>query len=235
MIEKAKEEKLSSQLVVVHIHSSSVNSYSPVIKAIGSESKPEVKPEAGQSSSQAPPSRTSAWEQWCNARFSGSKKAPMDIDGHGQTSIKHTDTAPISNFDCKKKYEIEIIIQGWHAWAKTQKLLFKDKISWSDITLRITWGFQGNLHFWWERISDNSKLRILQHDKPLDELVKVVVHEFYGQLTIDMEHHADLFMSQKLCDLRELEDYFCTMQSLLYKVPDPRNTAYLRKYVSSMP
>jgi hypothetical protein len=44
-----------------------------------------------------------------------------------------------------------------------------------------------------------------------------------------------LFMSQKLCDLSDLKDYYCMMQGLLYKVPDPRNTAYLRKYISSMP
>lgn len=128
----------------------------------------------------------------------------MDIDGQGQTSIKHTDTAPLSNFDCKTKSAIEDTIQGWHAWAGTQKLLFKDKVTWSDLALRITWGFQGNLHFWWERISNNSKLRILQHDKPIDELIKAVIHEFYGKIIIDTEHYADLFMSQKLCNLRDL-------------------------------
>lgn len=128
----------------------------------------------------------------------------MDIDGQGQTSIKHTDTVPLSNFDCKPKYAIEDTIQGWHAWARTQKLLFKDKVTWSDLALRITWGFQGNLHFWWERISNNSKLRILQHDKPIDELIKAVIHEFYGKIIIDTEHYADLFMSQKLCNLRDL-------------------------------
>jgi hypothetical protein len=141
----------------------------------------------------------------------------MDIDGQPQTSIKHTDTAPISNIDCKSKTEIESIIQGWHAWAKTQKLLFKDKVSWSDLALRITWGFTGNLCFWWDRISDNSKLRIIQHNKPVDELIKAVVHEFYGDIRVNSSHYADLFMSQKLCHLKQLEKYFCTMQSLCIK------------------
>jgi hypothetical protein len=42
-------------------------------------------------------------------------------------------------------------------------------------------------------------------------------------------------MSQKLCDIKDLKKYFCAMQNLLYKVPDPRNSAYLRKYISSLP
>jgi hypothetical protein len=173
-IEQAKADSLVSQLALVHI--STNQSFS--IKAMEGETKPE--PEAEQSKPSS--SRTSAWEQWCNSKYKGSKKAPMDIDGQPSTSIKHVDTAPVSNVDCKSKVEIENMIQGWHAWAKTQKLLFKDKVTWSDLALRITWGFTGNLSFWWERISDNSKLRILQHDKPLDELIKAVVHEFYGDI-----------------------------------------------------
>jgi hypothetical protein len=144
---QAKADNLSSQLALVNI--STDQSFS--IKAMEGETKPEPEAESSKPSS----SRTSAWEQWCNSRYSGSKKAPMDIDGQPQTSIKHTDTAPVSNVDCKSKLEIEIMIQGWHAWAKTQKLFFKDKVTWSDLALRITWGFTGNLHFWWERITDN--------------------------------------------------------------------------------
>jgi hypothetical protein len=159
----------------------------------------------------------------------------MDIDGQGQSSLKHGDPAPISNVDCKERSDIELMIQGWHAWAKTQKMILKDKVSWSDLALRITWGFRGNLNFWWERISDNSKLRLLQHDRPIDELCKAVVHEFYGEININTAHNADVFMSQKLCDLKDLKKYYCAMQNLLYKVPDPRNTAYLRKYISSLP
>jgi hypothetical protein len=113
--------------------------------------------------------------------------------------------------------------------------LFKDKVSWNNLALRITWGFTGNLSFWWERIASQNKLRILQHEKLVDELIKVVVHEFYGSLAVNVSHYADLFMSQKLCDIKELPKYFCTMQSLLYKVPDPSNSAYLRKYLSSLP
>jgi len=90
----------------------------------------------------------SAWENWCNAKYAGTKKAPMDIDGQPPVSIKHVDSAPISDFDCKSKVEIENTILQWQSWARTQKLLYKDKVSRSDIALRITWGFVGNLNFW---------------------------------------------------------------------------------------
>jgi hypothetical protein len=106
----------------------------------------------------------------------------MDIDGQPPTPSNMLIHAPVSDFDCKSKTEIENIIQQWQAWAKTQKLLHKDKVSWSDIALRITWGFVGNLNFWWERVTPRSKLRILEHEKPVDELVKAVVHEFYGDI-----------------------------------------------------
>lgn len=151
----------------------------------------------------------------------------MNIDGQPAVSIKHVDTAPVSDFDCKSKTEIENTIQQWHAWARTQKLLHKDKVTWSDIALIITWGFVGNLNFWWERVTPRSKLRILEHDKPVDELVKAVVHEFYGDIRVNMSHFADLFMNQRLCHLSQLPKYYCTMQSLLYKVSDPSNAAYL--------
>jgi hypothetical protein len=224
-IQQAKEESLAKQLAIISIQSPHLSS---CIKMV------DVKPEQPESSHQNT-NRTPTWEQWCNARYSSGKKAAMDIDGQGQTSIKQGDTAPVSNIDCKERNDIEVMIQGWHAWAKTQKMLYKDKVSWSDLALRITWGFRGNLSFWWERVADHSKLQVIQHDKPIDELCKAVVHEFYGDVRVNMSHYADTFMSQKLCDLKDLRKYFCTMQSLLYKVPDPRNTAYLRKYLSSLP
>jgi hypothetical protein len=128
-----------------------------------------------------------------------------------------------------------MVIQKWQAWAKTQKMLFKDKVSWSDLALRLTWGFTGNLGIWWERVTPKSKLKILNHEKPVDELVKAVIHEFYGDIKLDTNHFADLYMNQQLCHLSQLPKFFCTMQDLLYKVPDPENIAYLRKYLSAMP
>jgi hypothetical protein len=46
--------------------------------------------------------------------------------------------------------------------------------------LGIYWKFR----IWWERVTPKSKLKILNHEKPVDELVKAVVHEFYGDIKI---------------------------------------------------
>jgi hypothetical protein len=89
-----------------------------------------------------------------------------------------------------------IIFQKWQAWAKTQKMIFRNRIAWNELTLRLTWGFTGNLGLWWDRVNEADKLRIMNHDNPIEELIKVVVHEFYGSTKIDSEHYADLFMNQ---------------------------------------
>lgn len=128
-----------------------------------------------------------------------------------------------------------MIIQKWQAWARTQKLIFKDKVTWSDLALRLTWGFTGNLGLWWDRIREEDKLKLLNNNSPIEELVKDVVHEFYGNMKIDSNHFADLFMNQKLCHISQLPEFICTIQDLLYKAPDPENVAYLRKYLSVVP
>jgi hypothetical protein len=61
------------------------------------------------------------------------------------------------------------------------------------------------------------------------------VHEFYGEAKIDTHIYADLFMNQRLCSLKELLEFFYTMQDLLYKVHDPDTVAYLRKHLSALP
>lgn len=135
-IQQARDENLAKEMAIIQFQPLHHSSF---IKMV------DVKKEEQHESSQS--NRTPTWEQWCNARYTSAKKAAMDIDGQGQTSLKLGEAAPVSNVDCKEKIDIETMIQGWHAWAKTQKMTFKDKVSWSDLALRITWGFRGNLHF----------------------------------------------------------------------------------------
>ena len=75
----------------------------------------------------------------------------------------------------------------------------------------------------------------MNHDHPIDELIKVVVQEFYGSQHIDSAHYANMFMSQKLCHINQLPEFLCTMQDLLYRASDLDNVAYLRRYISAMP
>ena len=42
------------------------------------------------------------------------------------------------------------------------------------------------------------KLTIMNSDKPIIELVKAVLHEFYGEIKVDGHHYADMFMSQRI-------------------------------------
>jgi hypothetical protein len=119
--------------------------------------------------------------------------------------------------------------------GKNPKMIFQNKIAWNELALRLTWGFTGNLGLWWDRIREEDKLKLMNHDNPIEELIKAVVHEFYGNARIDSNHYADLFMNQQLCHISQLPEFLCTMQDLLYKSPDPDNVAYLRKYLSAMP
>ena len=120
-------------------------------------------------------------------------------------------------------------IHNWSAWEITQKSIHRNKVSWSELALRITWGFQGNLELWWSRMNESNKLNIMNSDKPVAELVREVLHEFYGEIKVDGHHYAYMFMSQTLCDIKEIPEFFCTMQDLLYKARDPQNTTYFEK------
>jgi hypothetical protein len=128
---------------------------------------------------------------------------PANSDEHASFSRENIDPAHVSNINFRSRNEMMIIFQRWHAWAKTQKLIYRNIIAWNELDLRLTWGFTGNLGLWWERVPESDKLGIMNHDTPVDELVKVVVHEFYGSYKIDSDHYANI-MSQKLCHISQL-------------------------------
>jgi len=95
-------------------------------------------------------------------------------------------------------------------------------------------GFHHNLQIWWSTLKDADKTKLLQDEKPIAELTKAVLHEFYGEVVINNKHYSNLFMSQRLCDLNQLQEFYCTMQDYLYTSSDPQNPAYLRKYLSAI-
>jgi hypothetical protein len=81
--------------------------------------------------------------------------------------------------------EIEMVIQKWNAWEKTPKSIFKNKITWSEITLRLTWGFTNNLDIWCQLLNIEDKIHMMEYEKPLEELTKVVLNEFYGKMKVN--------------------------------------------------
>ena len=62
-----------------------------------------------------------------------------------------------------------------------------------------------------------------------------LIHEFVGQVLVDYAHHSQLFLSQRLCNIDYLHEYYCVMQKLLYQAIDPHNVSYPRYYIASMP
>lgn len=124
----------------------------------------------------------SAWEKWCNEKYGSSKKVPFDSansNEHASFSRENIDPAPVPNLNYRSHNEM-IIFQKWQAWAKTQKVIFRNRVYWNELALRLTWGFTRNLGLWWDRVNETDKLRIMNHDNPIEELIKAVVHEFYS-------------------------------------------------------
>jgi hypothetical protein len=222
------KNQLSQQLIEIK----DIKEEQPESSQANQENTPKVADEQGNQSFQT------AWEKWCNAKYGSKRKIPYDptnSEDHSRFSRENIDPSPISNLNCKSKMEIEMVIQKWNAWEKTQKAIFKNKVTWSELTLRLTWGFTGNLDIWWKRLNLEDKIHMMESEKPLEELTKVVLHEFYGKTKVNTQLYSDLFMSQLLCNIKDLPEFYCTMQDLLYKSRDPNNHAYLRKYLSVMP
>ena len=85
----------------------------------------------------------------------------------------------------------------------------------------------GNARLWWEHLDKSKQLDILNKDDPLEAILLALSHEFLGIIPSDESHYDKLFMSEILCDLDLLIEYYCIMQGLYYKIPDHENVAYL--------
>jgi hypothetical protein len=109
----------------------------------------------------------------------------VNFEDHSSFNRENIDPAPISNLNCKAKMEIEMVIQKWNAWEETQKDIFKNKVTWSELTLRLTWGFTGNLDILWKCLNLEDKIHMMESEKPLEELTKSILHEFYGKTKVN--------------------------------------------------
>lgn len=45
-------------------------------------------------------------------------------------------------------------ITQWSAWAKIQKSIYINRVTWVDLSLRLTWEFIGNIEAWWRRVPE---------------------------------------------------------------------------------
>ena len=68
------------------------------------------------------------------------------------------------------------------------------------------------------------------------QILRALGKEFYGSdERKDSDHLASLFMSARLCNLSQSEEYFCYMQRLLISFGKAGDPAYLKHYLRSFP
>lgn len=138
------------------------------------------------------------------------------------------------NIDGMGSEEVITVLHNVHAWALQRNA--ETKVSWSDIVTQIVWSFTGIFKQWWDKLSEEEMTNIIEHQKdPLKAIFDALKHEFVGVVPEDSTHHGQLFLSQRLCNIDYLHDYYCVMQKLLYQAADPHNVAYLRYYIASIP
>ena len=51
----------------------------------------------------------------------------------------------------------------------------------------------------------------------------------------EQDHYASLFMTARLCNLAQVEEYFCYMQKLLIRAGKENDPAYLKHYLRRFP
>ena len=68
------------------------------------------------------------------------------------------------------------------------------------------------------------------------QILRDLGKEFYGSdEREDSEHLASLFMSARLCNLSQSEEYLCYMQKLLISSGKSGDLAYLKHYLKRLP
>ena len=138
------------------------------------------------------------------------------------------------NIDCLDTDAVIDVLHNLYAWALQRKAETHD--DWPDIVTQISWSFTGVVKQWWDKLSDENKNAIIEEDEdPPKRLFDALRHEFVGAVPEGSHHHAQLFLSQRLCNIDHLQDYYCVMQKLLYQAHDSHNPAYLIYYIASMP
>lgn len=125
-----------------------------------------------------------------------------------------------------------ILLQRINGWASQRRADLK--ASWKDVFIQVTWALTGNARLWWEALKRSKQLAILENEDPLEAMLMALSHEFIGTLSTYFDHYEQMFMRQMLCSRDLIDEYYCTMQKLYYKIPDHQNIAYLHHYIASM-
>ena len=74
-------------------------------------------------------------------------------------------------------------------------------------------GLSGLANEWWRWLPQEARNEMLSAEDVDQQVLKALGKEFYGSNeSEDYEHLASLFMSARLCNLAQSEEYFCYMQ-----------------------
>ena len=97
-------------------------------------------------------------------------------------------------------------------------------------------GFAGLVSDWWENLPANARNGMLFADDGDQQILKALGKKFHGEDEMDeRDHYASLFMTARLCNLAQVEEYFCYMQKLLIRAGKANDPAYLKHYLCSFP
>ena len=96
-------------------------------------------------------------------------------------------------------------------------------------------GLSGLANEWWRWLPQEATNEMLSVEDVDQQILKALGKEFYGaEEREDSEHLASLFMSARLCDLSQSEQYFCYMQQLLISSGKSGDPAYLKHNLMSL-
>ena len=142
---------------------------------------------------------------------------------------------PVLNIGCQSREEIKAALNLLQNWTIVQRT--------RDATLtglylanHIVSGLSGLAAEWWKHLAQEAKDNMLRARDADQEILKALTREFYGDdLDIEPEHYASLFMTARLCNLSQHQQYFCYMQKLLIYAGKANDSAYLKHYLRSFP
>ena len=142
---------------------------------------------------------------------------------------------PVLNIQCQYREDIKTAIQmlgQWTLYKRTQN----DSLSGQQLAGQIIAGLSGLANDWWRWLQQEARNEMLSAEDADQQILKALGKEFYGsEEREDSEHLASLFMSARLCDLAQSEQYFCHMQQLLISFGKLGDPSYFKNYLRSFP
>ena len=122
---------------------------------------------------------------------------------------------PVLNIQCQLREDIKTAIQmltQWVLYKRTQD----DSLTGQQLVGQLIAGLSGLANEWWRWLPQEARNEILLAPDADQQLLAALGKEFYGSNEReDSEYLASLFMSTRLRDLSQSEQYFCYMQRLL--------------------